>query len=75
MERGAVGAGSTHHFAFRVGSEDELEGWARYFVSRGVPCTPVLDRAPFKSIYLRDPDGHVVEIATDLPGFDLPAGP
>jgi len=75
MQPGAVGVGSTHHFAFRVGSDDELEGWARYLESRGVPCTPVLDRGHFKSVYLRDPDGHVVEIATDLPGFDLPAGP
>jgi catechol 2,3-dioxygenase-like lactoylglutathione lyase family enzyme len=75
MERGAVGVGSTHHFAFRVSGEDELEGWRRYLESRGVPCTPVLDRDHFKSIYLRDPDGHIVEIATDLPGFDPPAGP
>lgn len=75
MEQGTVGVGSTHHFAFRVGSEDELEGWRRYLDSRGVPCTQVLDRGRFKSIYLRDPDGHIVEIATDLPGFDLPAGP
>jgi catechol-2,3-dioxygenase len=34
----------------------------------------VLDRERFKSIYIRDPDGHIVEIATDLPAFD-PAGP
>jgi catechol 2,3-dioxygenase-like lactoylglutathione lyase family enzyme len=75
MERGAVGVGSTHHFAFRVGSEDELEGWRRYLTSRGVPCTPVLDRDRFKSLYVRDPDGHIVEIATDLPGFGSPTGP
>jgi catechol 2,3-dioxygenase-like lactoylglutathione lyase family enzyme len=70
MEHGVVGVGSTHHFAFRVSSEDELEGWRRYLTSRGVPCTPVLDRGRFKSLYIRDPDGHIVEIATDLPGFD-----
>jgi glyoxylase I family protein len=75
MDRGTVGVGSTHHFAFRVASEEELEGWRSYLESRGVPCTDVLDRDRFKSIYLRDPDGHVVEIATDLPGFELPAGP
>jgi catechol 2,3-dioxygenase-like lactoylglutathione lyase family enzyme len=75
MDHGAVGVGSTHHFAFRVGGEDELEEWRRYLASRGVPCTQVLDRGRFRSIYLRDPDGHIVEIATDLPGFDVPAGP
>jgi glyoxylase I family protein len=74
MERGSVGVGSTHHFAFRVATEDELEGWQRYLTSRTVPVTQVLDRGHFKSIYIRDPDGHIVEIATDLPGFK-PAGP
>ena len=39
--------------------------------SRGVGCTEVLDRTYFKSIYLRDPDGHVVEIATRGPGFTV----
>jgi catechol 2,3-dioxygenase-like lactoylglutathione lyase family enzyme len=32
-------------------------------VSKGIPTTEVMDRADFKSIYLRDPDGHIVEIA------------
>ena len=26
--------------------------------------TDVMDRDHFKSIYLRDPDGHIVELAT-----------
>jgi catechol 2,3-dioxygenase-like lactoylglutathione lyase family enzyme len=29
----------------------------------GLPTTEVMDRSDFKSIYLRDPDGHIVEIA------------
>ena len=68
MERGSVGVGATHHFAFGVGTEDELDGWRRYLESRGVPCTEVLEREFFKSIYLRDPDGHIVEIATGVKG-------
>ena len=75
LPTGVVGVGSTHHFAFRVSGQDELEGWRRYLTSKGVPCTPVLDREHFQSIYLRDPDGHIVEIATDLPGFEPAAGP
>ena len=69
MEAGKVGRGSTHHFALSVGSEAELGGWRSYLLSRGVPCSEVLDRTYFKSIYLRDPDGHVVELATDGPGL------
>jgi glyoxalase family protein len=34
-----------------------------------VPCTEVLDRTYFKSLYLRDPDGHLIELATVEPGL------
>ncbi len=69
MDEGEVGRGSTHHFALLVETAEELEGWRHYLQSRGVGCTEVLDRQFFKSIYLRDPDGHIVELATRAPGF------
>src|SRR3954447_14566546 len=56
MPEGVVGIGSTHHFALRVDSEDEQEAWRDYLRGRGVPCTEVLDRGTFRSIYVRDPD-------------------
>jgi glyoxalase family protein len=59
-----VGVGSTHHFALSVGSEEELQAWRDYLVSQGVACTEVLERAFAKSVYLRDPDGHILELAT-----------
>jgi glyoxylase I family protein len=64
LDEGTVGRGSTHHFALAVESEEELAAWRDYLVSRGIPTTDVMDRSDFKSIYLRDPDGHIVEIAT-----------
>lgn len=64
MDAGSVGIGSTHHFALCVESEEELEGWRGWLESRGVPCTEVLERSRFKSIYVRDPDGHIIEIAS-----------
>ena len=69
LEEGSVGRGSTHHFAFAVESADELEGWREYLTGRGVPCTEVMDRTYFRSIYLRDPDGHIIELATVGPGL------
>ncbi|HEV2075549.1 MAG TPA: VOC family protein [Thermoleophilaceae bacterium] len=69
MEPARAGTGATHHFALAVGSEDELHGWHAYLGSRGVPCTEVLDRTYSRSLYLRDPDGHVVELASIGPGF------
>lgn len=69
LDPGSVGTGSTHHFALSVESEEELEGWRAYLIGQGVPCTEVMDRSFFKSIYLRDPDGHIVELATVSPGI------
>lgn len=67
LKRGTVGTGSTHHFALTVATTDELEGWRAYLTSRGVPCSETLDRGPHRSLYLRDPDGHVVELASAGP--------
>jgi len=64
LDEGTVGRGSTHHFALAVESEAELAAWREYLSSQGIPVTDVMDRTGFRSIYLRDPDGHVVEIAT-----------
>ena len=71
MDPGKVGRGSTHHFALLVESGEELQGWREYLTSRGIPCTEVLDRVYFKSLYVRDPDGHIVELASREPGFTV----
>ena len=57
------------NIALVVGSPDEQEAWRDYLRGQGVECTDVFDRGAFRSIYLRDPDGHIVEIATSGPGF------
>ena len=64
MDEGSVGRGSTHHFALAVESEEELTAWRDYLMSRGIPATEVMDRSDYKSLYVRDPDGHIVEIAS-----------
>lgn len=69
MADGVVGAGSLHHVAFTVESADEQLAWRDYLRDRAVECSDVLDRGAFRSLYLRDPDGHIVEIATRGPGF------
>ena len=71
LDKGTVGTGSTHHFALGVETDAELVAWREHLTSRGVGCTEVLDREFFKSIYLRDPDGHIVELATLGPGVEL----
>lgn len=64
LPEGQVGRGSTHHVAFGVGSADEQVAWRDWLRSNGVDCTDVFDRGGFRSIYFRDPDGHVLEVAT-----------
>jgi glyoxylase I family protein len=70
LPTGVVGVGSTHHFALTVDTTDEQEAWRDYLRKAGVECSDVFDRGAFRSIYVRDPDGHIVEIATRGPGFD-----
>lgn len=75
MPQGAVGVGSTHHLAFTVESADEQIAWREYLGAHGVACSEILDRGGLRSLYLRDPDGHIVEIATDDSGSGIgPAG-
>jgi glyoxylase I family protein len=71
LEEGSVGRGSTHHFALAVESEEELLAWRDYLRAHAVPCTDMLDRTYFKSLYLRDPDGHIIELATLGPGLTV----
>jgi glyoxylase I family protein len=74
LPKGVVGIGSTHHFALIVESAEEQEAWRDYLREHGVECTDVYDRGAFRSIYVRDPDGHIVEIATRGPGFASAGG-
>jgi len=69
------GAGQTHHIAFRAESAEEQAAWRDHLLSLGIDVTPVRDRNYFQSIYFRAPDGLLLEIATDPPGFavDEPA--
>ena len=64
-----MGAGQTHHFAFAVADEDTQLEWREKLIRAGFGVSPVMDRVYFKSIYSKDPDGHIVEIATAGPGF------
>jgi len=62
MGEGTVGTGSTHHVAFAVGSAAELDAWHGYLTGRGAAPTEILERGGLRSLYVRDPDGHIVEI-------------
>lgn len=69
MDHATVGVGSTHHFALSIETEEELHAWREYLTAQGVACTEVMDRTFCKSLYVRDPDGHIIELATLGPGI------
>lgn len=64
-----MGYGQTHHYAFAVEDEAEQEEWRKRLMSAGYRVSQILDRDYFRSIYTNDPDGHIVELATNGPGF------
>ncbi len=73
--KGQPGLGGTHHFALRVADYDGLLQWKRRLTDLGIAVTGPLDRHYFQSLYLRDPDGTIVEIATDGPGWTIDEAP
>ncbi len=56
-------------------NDQEQALWLERLNEVGLRPTPVQDRKYFRSIYFRMPDGVLIEIATDAPGFmvDEPA--
>jgi glyoxalase family protein len=73
--RARGGVGQTHHVAFRARDDAQQLEWRERLLELGAEVSPVMDRDYFRSIYFRTPDGLLLEIATDGPGFavDEPA--
>jgi glyoxalase family protein len=69
--RGASGAGTVHHIAWRV-DDDAAELAMREQVEKGgMHPTKVIDRNYFHSVYFHEPAGVLYELATNPPGFDV----
>ena len=69
LPRGVQGGGTVHHVAFRT-PDDTTQAVALDEVhALGLNASPVMDRNYFHSIYYREPEGILFEIATDTPGF------
>jgi glyoxalase family protein len=63
------GAGGVHHVAFRTPDEAQYHAWTRRLNELRIPNSGEIDRFYFRSLYFREPNGILFEIATDGPGF------
>jgi glyoxalase family protein len=63
------GAAGVHHVAFRTPNEEEYHKWTERLSSYGLAHSGEIDRFYFRSLYVREPNGILFEIATDGPGF------
>ena len=62
------GAGGVHHVAFRT-PDAEYDAWAERLKTMRIPNSGKVDRYYFRSLYFREPNGILFEIASDGPGF------
>ena len=69
--QGRPGIGGSHHFALAVSNREVLLMWKRRFLDEGYAVNGILDRHYFQSIYIKDPDGQIVELATLGPGWTI----
>lgn len=63
-----AGAGGVHHLAFRVEDAD-YTAWAEHLAGVRLPSSGPVDRYYFRSLYFREPNGILLELATEGPGF------
>ncbi|MGM9928840.1 MAG: ring-cleaving dioxygenase [Bacillus sp. (in: firmicutes)] len=65
------GRGSIHHLAIRVKNDEELMYWDEQVRAQVFQSSGIVDRFYFKSLYFRESNGILFEIATDGPGFTI----
>lgn len=67
--KGRSGIGGTHHVALCTRDHESLLKWKRRLIDLKLTVSGPYDRRYFRSIYFRDPDGVILEIATEGPGW------
>jgi glyoxalase family protein len=70
-ENGFVGRGSIHHIAMAVNSDEDQKAVMRRLTVLGIKHSGIIDRFYFKSLYFRDLEGNLLEVATKGPGYNV----
>ncbi|MFL5580366.1 MAG: ring-cleaving dioxygenase [Gemmatimonadaceae bacterium] len=74
LQTARQGAGGVHHVAFRA-PDDAYDAWADRLNTLHIPNSGKVDRYWFRSLYFREPNGILFEIATEGPGFGVDEDP
>ena len=72
---GDVGIGSVHHIAMAVEDDRDQLKIMRHLNDVGIRNSGIIDRFWFHSLYFRDPDGNLLEVATKGPGYAVDESP
>jgi glyoxalase family protein len=72
LPRAKYGSGGVHHVALRVPDEGHrMAHWVARLDSLDYHNSGIVDRHYFTSVYVREPNHVLFELATDGPGFDV----
>ena len=71
LPRVRPGAGGVHHVALRVPDGKRMADWVDRLDTFGYGNSGIVDRHYFTSIYVREPNHILFELATDGPGFEV----
>jgi glyoxalase family protein len=71
LPRARYGSGAVHHLALRVSDGEPMEEWAARLQELGYVNSGVVERYYFTSVYVREPNHVLFELASDGPGFEV----
>jgi glyoxalase family protein len=71
LPRTRYGAGGVHHVALRIPEGQAMSDWVAKLNLLGYRNSGIVDRHYFQSIYVREPNHVLFELASDGPGFDV----
>ncbi|MDZ5757314.1 VOC family protein [Carnobacterium maltaromaticum] len=69
LEKSRIGRGSIDHIAYSAATAADLEELYQTALANQFKIEEYVDRGYFKSLYVKEPNGLRIEIATELPGF------
>ena len=69
LAKSRIGRGSIDHIAYSAATAADLEELYQTALANQFKIEEYVDRGYFKSLYVKEPNGLRIEIATEIPGF------